>query len=369
MIVGCVREIKAQEYRVGLTPANVIEYVSHGHQVLIEAGAGEGSAFSEADYKQAGAAILEQAADVWHQSEMIVKVKEPLPDEYALIQPGQVLFTYLHLAANRRLTDVLMASGCRAVAYETVTDSLGNLPLLRPMSEVAGRLCVQEGAHYLEKTNGGRGVLLGGVPGVKHAKVVVLGAGIVGTQSCKVAAGMGADVTVLDKNLARLAQLDELFDGKVKTVYSSEHAIVDEIKDADLVIGAVLIPGASTPKLIRREHLRQMKPGSVIVDVAVDQGGCVETSHVTYHDDPVYTVEGVLHYGVANIPGAVPRTSTMALTNATIAYGLKIADLGLEKAAAADPGLKKDINIYRGRCTCENVARSFGIAYTPFEAS
>ena len=369
MIVGCVREIKAQEYRVGLTPANAIEYVSHGHQVLIEAGAGEGSAFADADYKQAGAAILEHAADVWHQSEMIVKVKEPLPDEYALIQPSQVLFTYLHLAANRRLTDVLMASGCRAVAYETVTDSLGNLPLLRPMSEVAGRLCVQEGAHYLEKTNGGRGVLLGGVPGVKHAKVVVLGAGIVGTQSCKVAAGMGADVTVLDKNLARLAQLDELFDGKVKTVYSSEHAIVDEIKDADLVIGAVLIPGASTPKLIRREHLRQMKPGSVIVDVAVDQGGCVETSHVTYHDDPVYTVEGVLHYGVANIPGAVPRTSTMALTNATIAYGLKIADLGLEKAAAADPGLKKGINIYRGRCTCENVARSFGIAYTPFEAS
>jgi len=369
MIVGCVREIKAQEYRVGLTPANAIEYVSHGHQVLIEAGAGEGSAFADADYKQAGAAILEHAADVWHQSEMIVKVKEPLPDEYAMIQPGQVLFTYLHLAANRRLTDVLMASGCRAVAYETVTDSLGNLPLLRPMSEVAGRLCVQEGAHYLEKTNGGRGVLLGGVPGVKHAKVVVLGAGIVGTQSCKVAAGMGADVTVLDKNLARLAQLDELFDGKVKTVYSSEHAIVDEIKDADLVIGAVLIPGASTPKLIRREHLRQMKPGSVIVDVAVDQGGCVETSHVTYHEDPVYMVEGVLHYGVANIPGAVPRTSTMALTNATIAYGLKIADLGLEKAAAADPGLKKGINIYRGRCTCENVARSFGIAYTPFEAS
>jgi len=286
-----------------------------------------------------------------------------------LIRPDQVLFTYLHLAADRRLTDALMASGCRAVAYETVTDSLGGLPLLRPMSEVAGRLCVQEGAHYLEKTNGGRGVLLGGVPGVKHTKVVVLGAGIVGTQSCKVASGMGADVTVLDKNLARLAQLDELFDGKVKTVYSSEHAIVDEIKDADLVIGAVLIPGASTPKLVRREHLRQMKPGSVIVDVAVDQGGCVETSHVTYHDDPVYTVDGILHYGVANIPGAVPRTSTMALTNATIAYGLKIADLGLEKAAAADPGLKKGINIYRGRCTCENVAKSFGIAYTPFEAS
>ncbi len=369
MIVGCVREKKAQEYRVGLTPANVIEYVSHGHQVLIEAGAGEGSAFSDADYEQAGAAILEHAADVWQQSKMIVKVKEPLPDEYALIRPDQVLFTYLHLAADRRLTDALMASGCRAVAYETVTDSLGNLPLLRPMSEVAGRLCVQEGAHYLEKTNGGRGVLLGGVPGVKHTKVVVLGAGIVGTQSCKVASGMGADVTVLDKNLARLAQLDELFDGKVKTVYSSEHAIVDEIKDADLVIGAVLIPGASTPKLVRREHLRQMKPGSVIVDVAVDQGGCVETSHVTYHDDPVYTVDGILHYGVANIPGAVPRTSTMALTNATIAYGLKIADLGLEKAAAADPGLKKGINIYRGRCTCENVAKSFGIAYTPFEAS
>jgi alanine dehydrogenase len=369
MIVGCVKERKTHEYRVGLTPANVIEYMAHGHPVLIEAGAGEGSAFADSDYEQAGATVLDEAEAVWRQADMIVKVKEPLPDEYALIRPGQVLFTYLHLAADRRLTDTLMASGCRAVAYETVTDSLGGLPLLRPMSEVAGRLCVQEGAHYLEKTNGGRGVLLGGVPGVKHAKVVVLGAGIVGTQSCKVASGMGADVTVLDKNLARLAQLDELFDGKVKTVYSSEHAIVNEIKDADLVIGAVLIPGASTPKLVRREHLRQMKPGSVIVDVAVDQGGCVETSHVTYHDDPVYTVDGILHYGVANIPGAVPRTSTMALTNATIAYGLKIADIGLEKAAAADPGLKKGINIYRGRCTCENVAKSFGIAYTPFEAS
>ena len=368
MIIGCVRERKAQEYRVGLTPANVVDYVTHGHNVFIETGAGTGSYFEDSLYQQAGARIAPSAITIWQQAEMIVKVKEPLPDEYTLIRQDQIIYTYLHLAANRQLTDALLASGCRAVAYETVTDRQGKLPLLRPMSEVAGRLCVQEGAHYLKKNSGGRGVLLSGVPGVKQAKVVVLGGGIVGTQACKIAVGMGADVMVLDNNLVRLAELDEMFDGKVKTIYSSEQSIIEEIREADLVIGAVLIPGASTPKLIRREHLSQMLPGSVIVDVAVDQGGCVETSRVTYHDDPVYTIDGILHYGVANIPGAVPRTSTMALTNATISYGLKIADLGLEKAAREDIGLQNGINIYRGYCTCQNVAKSFGIVYTPFDS-
>lgn len=368
MIVGCVRELKSQEYRVGLTPANVVDYVSHGHTVLIERGAGSGSGFDDSAYTTAGAAIGLTPEQVWREADMIVKVKEPLPEEYPLIRADQIVFTYLHLAASRSLTNALLASGCRAVGYETVTDSRGGLPLLRPMSEVAGRLCVQAGAHYLEKTNGGRGVLLGGVPGVRHAKVVVLGGGIVGTQACKVASGMGADVIVMDKNIQRLAELDELFDGKVKSVFSSEQAILEEIRDADLVIGAVLIPGASTPKLVRREHLSQMKPGSVIVDVAVDQGGCIETSRVTYHDDPVYTVDGVIHYGVANMPGAVPRTSTMALTNATINYGLNIADHGLDEAARLDEGLKNGVNIDRGRCTCLNVAISFGIEYSPFDS-
>jgi alanine dehydrogenase len=366
MIVGCVKEIKKQEFRVGLTPANVQDYVSHGHKVIIECGAGEGSGFEDAQYGKSGAILLHKAEEVWSQADMIVKVKEPLMSEWPLIRQDQILYTYLHLAADRQLTDALLLSGCKAVAYETVTDATGGLPLLRPMSEVAGRLCVQKGAHFLEKTNGGAGVLLGGVPGVTRAKVVVLGAGIVGTQACKVALGMGADVTVLDKSLTRLAQLDVMFDSKVKTIFSCEQTILEEIANADLVIGAVLIPGASTPKLIRREHLSKMKAGSVIVDVAVDQGGCVETSHVTYHEDPVYTVDGVLHYGVANIPGAVPRTSTVALTNATIAYGLKIADLGLEKAAESDMGIQNGINVYRGRCTCQSVANSFSIEYTPY---
>lgn len=366
MIVGCVKEIKKQEYRVGLTPANVGDYVAHGHKVIIESGAGEGSGFEDPLYEKSGALLLRRAEDIWLQAEMIIKVKEPLRNEWPLIRQDQILYTFLHLAADSHLTDALLAGGCKAVAYETVSDASGGLPLLRPMSEVAGRLSVQEGAHYLEKTNGGLGILLGGIPGVPRAKVVVLGAGIAGTQACKVALGMGAAVTVLDKNLSRLAQLDVIFDGQVRTIYSYEQTVLEEITDADLVIGAVLIPGASAPRLIRREHLSKMKPGSVIVDIAVDQGGCVETSHVTYHDDPVYTVDGVLHYCVANIPGAVPRTSTIALTNATIAYGLKIADLGLEKAAESDPGIQNGINIYRGHCTCPNVAKAFSIEYTPY---
>jgi len=366
MIVGCVKEIKKQEYRVGLTPANVRDYVAHGHKVILESGAGEGSGFDDTLYEKSGALLLRRAEEVWLQSDMIIKVKEPLREEWPLIRQDQILYTFLHLSANKTLTDALLSSGCKAVAYETVTDASGGLPLLRPMSEVAGRLSVQEGAHYLEKTNGGLGVLLGGVPGVPRAKVVVLGAGIAGTQACDVALGMGADVTVLDKNLSRLVQLNVMFEGKVKTKFSCEQTILEEITDADLIIGAVLIPGASAPRLIRREHLSKMKPGSVIVDIAVDQGGCVETSRVTYHDDPVYTVDGVIHYCVANIPGAVPRTSTIALTNATIAYGLKIADLGLEKAATSDIGILNGINTYRGRCTCPNVAKSFSIEYTPF---
>ena len=366
MIVGCVKEIKKQEYRVGLTPGNVQDYIAHGHKVLLESGAGEGSGFDDNLYEKSGARLLRRAEEVWLTSDMIIKVKEPLREEWPQIRPDQILYTFLHLAADKALTDALLSSGCKAVAYETVTDTSGGLPLLRPMSEVAGRLSVQEGAHYLEKTNGGIGVLLGGVPGVPRAKVVVLGAGIAGTQACDVALGMGADVTVLDKNLSRLVQLNVMFDGKVKTIYSCEQTILEEIIDADLIIGAVLIPGASAPRLIRREHLSKMKTGSVIVDIAVDQGGCVETSRVTYHDDPVYTVDGVIHYCVANIPGAVPRTATIALTNATISYGLKIADLGLEKAAISDIGIQNGINIYRGHCTCPNVAKSFSIKYTPF---
>ena len=305
MIVGCVKEIKKQEYRVGLTPGNVQDYVAHGHKVLLESGAGEGSGFDDNLYEKSGALLLRRAEEVWLQSDMIIKVKEPLREEWPQIRPDQILYTFLHHAADKALTDALLSSGCKAVAYETVTDTSGGLPLLRPMSEVAGRLSVQEGAHYLEKTNGGLGVLLGGVPGVPRAKVVVLGAGIAGTQACDVALGMGADVTVLDKNLSRLVQLNVMFEGKVKTIYSCEQTILEEITDADLIIGAVLIPGA------------------------------------------------------------VPRTSTIALTNATISYGLKIADLGLEKAATSDIGIQNGINVYRGRCTCPNVAKSFSIKYTP----
>lgn len=363
MKIGCVKEIKNHEYRVGMTPDNVEEYVRHSHQVFVETNAGEGSGFSNEDYVKAGAAIIGKAEDVWKNCDMIVKVKEPLEEEYGLIREGQILYTYLHLAANLPLTNVLLASGCKAVGYETITDKKGGLPLLKPMSEIAGRLSIQEGAKYLEKPFGGKGVLLGGVPGVKKARVVVLGGGIVGINACRMAVGLGADVTVLDMNLDRLAYLDELFEGKLKTLYSTDTAIKNEIASADLVIGAVLIPGASTPKLLKKEYLKTMKKGSVIVDVAVDQGGCFETTKATYHNDPVFEIDGVVHYCVANMPGAVPNTSTTALTNATLRYGLMIADLGIEKAAEQDCGLKNGINIYEGKCTYKNVADCHGLEY------
>ncbi len=360
MTVGCVREIKNNEFRVGLTPANAAEYIRHGHRVLAEAGLGEGSGFSDDEYEKAGA-VLTSADSVWAESDMVVKVKEPLPAEYPKIRKGQILYTYLHLAADRALTDALLASGCKGVAYETLKDKKGQLPLLKPMSEIAGRLAAIEGAKCLEKPFGGRGVLISGVPGVRKAKVVVLGGGFVGTNACRMALGLGADVTVIDLSIDRLVELDELFSSHIKTVFSTTQAIIDEIEGADLVIGAVLIPGAAAPKLIRREYLKRMRPGSVIVDVAVDQGGCVETTRPTYHDNPTFVVDGVVHYCVANMPGAVPYTATMALTNATLGYGLKIADLGLEEAARRDETIVSAINVYAGEVTCPGVAEAFGL--------
>lgn len=365
MIIGTTRELKNHEYRVGITPGNVHSYLAAGHQVLVEAGAGLGSGFSDEEYAAQGATILPTAEEVWARSEMLVKVKEPEPEEYRLLRKGLILYTYLHLAACPELTDHLLSAGVNAVAYETIRDKMGSLPCLRPMSEIAGRLSIQEGAKYLEYAYGGRGILLGGVPGVKRGKVVIIGGGIAGTYAAKAAVGMGAEVTVIDSNLNRLVYLDDIFGTAITTLYSTETNIVRAVSEADLIIGTVLIPGASTPKLIRREHLSHMKKGAVIVDVAVDQGGCCETSHVTYHSDPVFIEEGIVHYCVGNMPGAVPRTSTIALTNATLQYGLAIAANGLEAACKADPGLALGVNTYNGRCTNENVAQSLGLPYTP----
>ncbi len=369
MRIGCVKEIKTHEYRVGMTPENAAEYRKYGHEVFVETDAGEGSGFTDDEYVQAGAQILQNAQEVWTRCEMIIKVKEPLAAEYSLMRSHQIIYTFLHLAADLPLTGAMLKSGCAGVAYETITDKKGGLPLLKPMSEVAGRLSVQEGAKYLQKPFGGCGVLLGGVPGVKNGKVIVLGGGTVGTNACKMALGMGADVTVFDKSLDRLTYLDDIFDGRIKTLYSTDAAIKKETMDADLVIGAVLIPGASAPKLMKRAYLKDMKKGAVIVDVAVDQGGCFETTKATYHNDPIFVVDGVVHYCVANMPGAVPRTSTMALTNATLPYGLMIANHGLERAANMDPGLKEGINIYRGMCTYKNVADCFGLEYSRIQFS
>ncbi len=365
MNIGCVKESKVEEYRVGMTPDNVSEFVARQHHIMVEAGAGEGSGFSDSEYRNAGAEIVQKAADVWARSEMIIKVKEPLEAEYTLMRDGQILYTYLHLAANRPLTEAMLKSGCIGVAYETVEDRQGGLPLLKPMSEIAGRLSVQEGAKYLEKPFGGRGVLLGGVPGVKNAKVVIIGAGIVGTNACQIAVGFGADVTIMDKDPDKLRHLDSLYGNRVHTIFSSPSAIRSEVKTADLVIGAVLVAGARAPKLLKREYLKDMLPGSVIVDVAVDQGGCFETTKATYHNDPVYTVDGIVHYCVANMPGAVARTSTLALTNATLPYGLQIADQGIEQMIKTDPLFAKGVNIYRGACTFDKVAQQFQLPYTP----
>ena len=367
MIVGCVKEIKPQESRVGLTPANVLEYRRHGHTVLVESAAGAGCGFSDDAYRRAGAQIVDTADAVWERSTMVVKVKEPLESEFKWLREDLILFTYLHLAANLPLTQALLNSGCKGVAYETLSSADGGLPLLRPMSEIAGRLSAVEGAKCLQKPCGGKGVLLSGVPGTPKAKVVILGAGVVGVNACKMALGLGADVTMMDVKLSRLAWVDDLFAGHVKTLYSTHGAIAEQLTAADLVIGAVLVPGARAPKLIQRNMLQQMQRGSVIVDVAVDQGGCTEATVPTTHADPTFTVDGVVMYCVANMPGAVANTSTWALTNATLPYGLKIADLGLEGAADADAGIKDAINTYRGRCVCAGVCDAFGLPFTPID--
>jgi len=361
MKIGTVREIKAQEFRVGLTPAAAQEAVAHGHEVLVETGAGQGAGFTDSDYEAAGAKILGDAADVFAQAEMIVKVKEPQASERAMLREGQLLFTYLHLAADPAQTHDLMKSGATCIAYETVTAKDGTLPLLAPMSEVAGRLAPQMGAWTLQKANGGRGVLMGGVPGVSPAKVVVIGGGVVGTNAARVAAGMGADVTVLDKSLPRLRYLDDTFSGTFRTAYASKAETEALVAASDLVIGAVLIPGAAAPKLVTREMLKTMKPGAAIVDVAIDQGGCVETSHPTTHDDPIYEVEGVMHYCVANMPGAVARTATLALSNATQPFLLALADKGWERACAEEPHLAAGLNVHAGKVTYKAVAEALDL--------
>ena len=361
MKVGCVKEIKKYEYRVGLTPDNVRDYALKGHAVHIESGAGAGSSFTDDEYAAAGARICPDAASVWKQCDMIVKVKEPLALEYPLMRDGQILYTYLHLAADKPLTEALLKNNVKAVAYETIRDRSGGLPLLKPMSEVAGRLSIQEGAKCLEKPMGGMGVLLGGVPGVKKANVLILGAGTVGVNACRIAVGFGANVTIMDNNLAKLTYLDDIFGSRIQTMYSTDSAIEKAVRDADLVIGSVLIPGAAAPKLIKKKYLPSMRKGSVIVDVAVDQGGCCETTRTTYHDAPTFVVDGVVHYCVANMPGAVANTSTLALTNATLSYGLALAGKGLEESAKADQGLYQGVNCYKGRVTCSGVAEAFGM--------
>ena len=356
MRVGVPKEIKNHEYRVGLTPPSVAELVAAGHEVLVETGAGKGIDFEDEDYIEAGARILPTAAAVFEAAEMIVKVKEPQPQEIAMLRPHHLLYTYLHLAADKAQAQGLMKSGATCIAYETVTSPRGGLPLLKPMSEVAGRMSVQVGAHYLEKEQGGRGVLLGGVPGVAPAKVAILGGGIAGVNAAQMAVGMRADVTIYDINNDRLAELDMFFSSQIKTAYASKAAIAAAVKQAHLVIGAVLIPGAAAPKLVTREMLKTMKRGSVLVDIAIDQGGCFETSHATTHDDPVFEIDGVIHYCVANMPGAVARTSAFALNNATLTYALRLASLGAEAAMAADPHLAAGLNVSGGKIRHQAVA-------------
>lgn len=359
MKVGSVKEIKNNEFRVGMIPDNVKDYVNAGHEVYIERGAGIGSGFTDAEYEAAGAKLINTAKEVWDTVEMMVKVKEPLPEEYLLFHEGLILYTYLHLAADKPQTDALLNAKVKGVAYETLMDRNGGLPLLAPMSQIAGRLSIQEGAKYLEKLYGGEGVLLAGVPGTPKANVVILGGGSVGTNACKIAVGMGANVTILDVNLQRLAYLDDIFGARIQTLASNDANIEKSVKEADLVIGSVLIPGKAAPKLFKKKYLKEMKPGAVFVDVAVDQGGCGETTHMTYHDDPIYIEDGIVHYCVGNMPGAVPRTSTIALTNATLGYGLQIAGKGLEQACRENEVIYSAINTYDGKLTCKNVADSF----------
>ena len=362
MKIGLPKEIKNNEFRVGLTPGAVSAYVQAGHTVLVETGAGIGAGFPDEEYVAAGATIVADAKSAWD-AEMIVKVKEPIECEYQYFRKGMLLYTYLHLAADAPLTKALMDAEVTAVAYETIVGRNGGLPCLAPMSEIAGRMSVQEGAKYLEKTYGGRGVLLAGVPGVQRGNVVILGGGTVGTNAAKIAIGMGANVTIVDVSTRRLAYLDDIFPRQVTTLFSTRANIQKAIAQADLVIGAVLLPGRSTPKLVKKEDLKLMKPGSVIVDVAVDQGGCVETSHPTTHDEPIFVEDGVIHYCVANMPGAVARTSTRALVNSTLPMGLKLANMGAEAALAQEKGLMEGLNCYAGKCTYPGVAEALGLEY------
>jgi len=363
MIIGVPKEIKDHETRVGLVPSGVIALREAGHRVLVQAGAGAGSSIPDSEYTEAGAEMLPAASEVWAGADLVVKVKEPQPAEYGFFRPELVLFTYLHLAPLPELTNRLLQDRVAAIAYETIREKDGSLPLLTPMSEVAGRLAVQIGAVYLEAPNGGRGALLGGVPGVAPGNVVILGGGVVGTNAAKIAAGMGAHVTIIDRNLNRLRELDDIFKGRVVTLASNAWTVREALKDADLVIGGVLIPGASAPRLVRRDMLRTMKTGSVMVDVSIDQGGCFETSHPTTHTDPIYFVDGVLHYCVSNMPAAVPHTSTFALTNATFPYLLKIANKGFERACEESAPIREGVNTYQGRVTYPAVAESQGRAW------
>ena len=367
MIIGVPKEIKNNENRVGVTPAGVKELVAHGHKVYVQATAGLGSGFSDEDYVKAGAEMLPTIEATYAAAEMIIKVKEPIEPEYKLVKKGQLLFTYFHFASDRELTDAMIVSGATCIAYETVVDRAGQLPLLVPMSEVAGRMSVQEGARFLEKPQGGKGILLGGVPGVKPAKVLILGGGVVGRNAALMAAGLGSDVTITDISLPTLRHLAEVMPRNVKTLYSSRHNIEQELPTVDLVIGSVLVPGAKAPHLVTADMLQLMRPGTVMVDVAIDQGGCFETSHATTHSAPTFVVDGIVHYAVANIPGAVPFTSTLALTNATLPYALRLADMGWEAACRADVGLAKGVNIVDGHVTFKAVAEAWALPYTPLE--
>ncbi|MDT0594278.1 alanine dehydrogenase [Glaciecola petra] len=360
MIVGVPKEIKNHEYRVGLTPAAVNEFTNAGHGVIVESNAGSAIGFTDELYQQAGASIISKASDIFDQADMIVKVKEPQASECKMLKEGQILYTYLHLAPDPLQTELLVASGATCVAYETVTDAKGALPLLAPMSEVAGRMSVQAGAHYLEKAHGGSGTLLGGVPGVASGKVLIIGGGVVGTNAAKMAVGLGADVTILDRSLPRLRELDDIFNSQIKTVYSTEDAIGYYSSRADLVVGAVLIPGAAAPKLLNKQHIKNMKAGSVLVDVAIDQGGCFETSRATTHQDPVYIIDDVVHYCVANMPGGVARTSTMALNNATLPFGLALANNGAKQAMQNNLHLLNGLNVHKGYITYQAVVDALG---------
>lgn len=366
MIIGIPKEIKNNENRVGMTPAGVSELIRHGHTVYVQHTTGEGSGFPDADYENIGAKILPDIADVYAIADMIIKVKEPIAPEYPLIKEGQLLFTYFHFASDRTLTEAMIKTKATCIAYETVELPDRSLPLLIPMSEVAGRMSIQEGARFLEKPQGGKGILLGGVPGVKPAKVLILGAGTVGTNAAKMAAGLGADVTITDINLKRLRQLDDILPKNVKTLYSTRHNIENELPTTDLVVGSVLIPGDKAPHLITRDMLKLMRPGTVLVDVAIDQGGCFETSHPTSHSEPIYVIDGIVHYAVANIPGAVPYTSTLALTNATLPYAVALADKGWQQACKENKALTLGLNMTDGKITYKAVADVWGLPYEEY---